>query len=299
MLAAVAGLGATGCLGRRSETVTDSPTTRSETTSDPTTPTDTATPTDTETATDTETPTETPLRFTIEGVSEIPRDESVVVYPPSLRSLLREAARTGDTLREAAGTFSYSPVPVLPTVETVELVSDDETAGTYRITGDGGTRYQLQAGAERATPPADATVTPVGDLTDPRRELAVAAITGEDAGVYPETRLGEWARTSFFGSYVAYDGQTYRGHERKQTDAAFFSRQVWYIVSLSPVETAADPLRIRLDPVPSGVRQLLDPYFDTRTEAKPLVANDPAVRAFVGDDPYLLTHTGRVHIRSD
>ena len=92
-----------------------------------------------------------------------------------------------------------------------------------RPSGWGGCQ-ELLVGAERSDPPSDATVTAVTDLPEANRDLAVATIEdgSGDARVYSETELGEWVRGSFFGCHYRYEGETCRGYEVQQTDAAFF-----------------------------------------------------------------------------
>ena len=51
----------------------------------------------------------------------------------------------------------------------------------------------------------------------------------------------------------------YRGHERQQTDAAFFSNEVWYVASVTPTDdTPDDAPTLHLDPLPTAARRVID-----------------------------------------
>lgn len=289
LLASLATLGLAGCLD---EAPDDSETAGRTPTGSPTTG---RTPSESPTDRPTSDSTATPPRVIVERIDAFPRGEPVVVYPDALREWLARAAR-GETVRATDGTFTYDPQPILPGVSTVTLTDDEAVAGRYRCEIQGGTYYERQLTATPADPPADATVTPVATLSDPRRELAVAAIDGEYPFVEPQSRLGEWVRTAFFGGYYTHDGQTYRGREAQQTDAAFFATTVWYVLSLTGADTTdATPLQLSLRPVPTAVHRLLDPYFEGETDT-PLVVRDPTARQFFADPTLLVTHTGRYRI---
>ncbi|MFB6194161.1 MAG: hypothetical protein ABEI75_03755, partial [Halobaculum sp.] len=291
--AGVATTAVAGCAGGASdETAADRDRTGTATA------TDTQTPTETEQPTDSETPTAAGTRLRLTFVSSVPSDARARVYPAALREWLRTVATTDRTLRVFDRTHVPNPDPIWPAIDGVEL--DGEAAGTYRLDATGGTRYHVLVGAERADPPDDATVTPVSALPEPRRETATAAIRDEGPRVYPETRLGEWVRTQFFGGYYALDGEPYRGHEVSQTDAAFFSHRVWYVVRAEPADPA-DPLSLGLDPIPDPVRRIVDPVLDDSVSARTLTtdpATDPAVRGFAADTRYLCTHTARFRVET-
>lgn len=226
----------------------------------------------------------------------------MVVYPTDLRATLRAAATGDGPVRAPGSAFVYAPEPLLPGVDTVELVDPSgEASGVYDVDCRGGIRYRLAVGARRATPPPTATVTPVTDLSSERRDLVVAAIAGDHPDVYPETELGEWVRESFFGGYVSYRGTTYRGRERPQTDAAFFSTEVWYILALSPTTDATDPLVFDLSPVGDGVRTVLDPLLEERDKHRPEYTHafetvPDAAAAFFADTDRLLTQTSALGV---
>lgn len=282
-LAGVAGVTATGvagCLG--DGTGSGAPTT-----------------TDTDSRTGTATPTataSTTRRLVVEAVDLTGlADGQLTVYPPALRWWLRDAA-TGETVRGHDGTYLYTPEPVLPQLDSVRLETPDgDVDGTYDVTADGGTRYQLIVGADPVDPPADATVTAVEELPADRRELAEAAIDPEEyVTVYHETELGEWVREDFFGGYFEHDGEIYRGTEVQQTDAEFFSKTVWCILSLSPAADADDPAALRLPEIDPSVRDVVDELLGERTrneDRTALVIDDPpdAVVSFAEETDYLLT----------
>lgn len=247
-------------------------------------------------ATGERTRTERGTRVRLTAVTRIPPDATAVVYPPALREWLATAATTDRRLRVFDETHVPNPDPIWPDVTAVTL--DGAASGTYRLDATGGTRYELLVGADRVDPPDDATVIPVAELSDARREVTLAAIRGERARVFPETRLGEWVRTTLFGGYVRHDGDTYRGFERRQTDAAFFSDRVWYVLRAERAEPP-DPVSLTLDSVPDAVRDLLDPLLADSKADRTLTtppSDDPAVRAFAADTAYLCTHTRRFRV---
>jgi len=215
----------------------------------------TPTGTDTSTPTPTGTPSGT-VRLVPSARGEA-LDGPLAVYPTDLREELLLAAETSEPVRGHAVAAAYeAPRPVVTGFETVELVGTDGVDGTYAVTGEGGTRYELQVGLERAEPPADATVTDIGDLFAERASFLRTALDGA-ATVYPETRRGEWVRHAVFGGYFRIDGATYRGFERQQTDAAFFSEEVWYVLGLSRSTATADR-RLRFPEIPRDVRGTVD-----------------------------------------
>lgn len=260
-------------------------------------------------------PTTTDSPATTEGIEELRldfvRDVStieapVTVYPADLQSWLREAASTGETIRAYVETGVYVPEPVLPAFEYVRLDTpegDGEIDGFYELTAEGGTRYDLLVGASAVEEvPEDATVRPVADLPAERRELVTLAIEGSnDARVFPETELGEWVRHEFFGGYYSFEGETYLGAEVQQTDAAFFSTEVWYVLTLSPIaeSEATTPATVRLPAIDASVRQVVDGLLPDEAGEAGAAANataevdslPEAVVQFAVETDYLLTHT--------
>jgi hypothetical protein len=311
-LATIAGAGATG--GLAGCLATDEETTHG-------TGTDGATSTDrpalTAGASTTERPS-TEARIRLSAVDEIPTDAAAVVYPPALREWLRRAAERSGPVRGVDDAFVYAPEPVLEGVDRVRLVGSAAVEGTYDLSVDGGPRYDLLVGAEPVDEqPANASVIPSGTLSPARRDLVERAVDeGRRATVVPETPLGEWTRTAFFDGYVRHDGTLYRGYEVQQTDAAFFSTRVWYVLSLSPIEstatteeatktttaatasseTAPAPLTLRIASIPTGFVDRVDPLLAERTKDQPEMLSDPAnlsadVERFTAETAYLLTHT--------
>lgn len=242
------------------------------------------------------TPAETRVRLT--ATEGAPSEGSVAVYPPKLREWLRTAAASDSPIRGHDEAFVYTPEPVLERFERVELAGSD-TSGVYELTVDGGTRYDLVVGAEAVDDP-DGQVTPITSLTDDRRTLVERAIDdGERATVVPESPLGEWVRTAFFGGYVSHEGQVYRGYEVEQTDAAFFSTEVWYVLSLSAGTADAQsegPATLDLTPLPDWFGTLVESELGEQEGQIREVLSEPtrlsadAVRV-VEETEYLLTHT--------
>ncbi|WP_152041927.1 hypothetical protein [Salinigranum salinum] len=300
VLASVASLGSTaglaGCLGPAGGDT--NPSTVRQSTADRTTrSTDGVTTTAKTTQTTSTMPTKGRVRLrTVDGV---PRDAPVVVYPSRLRAWLQRAATSEETVRGHDEAFVETPEPVLSGVDHVELAGPSDVSGTYATTVDGGTRYDRLVGAERVdAPPETATVTPLDALLPARRRLVERAIDdGRRATVVPESRLGEWARTRFFDGYVSREGVVYRGYEVQQTDAAFFSTTVWYVLSLSPTtDEPADVVTLRLAAVPDSFVRIVEPHLverspderDVRSEHRELSGD---VVRFVDRTEYLLTHT--------
>jgi len=242
----------------------------------------------------TDTPTGGVLRLT---PADLPAGGTAVVYPADLQEWLREAASTDTTLRVHAAAAVERPVPPLPSFDRVRFEDpDEEVTGWYAVQAEGGTRYRYKADATEVTPPDDATITPVADLEADQRNLAVAAITDDIDGrdFYPETELGEWARTEFFGGYVRYNGTVYQGREFQQTDAGFFSTECWYILSLEGVSGGEGPTLVLAD-IDRDIRETVEGLLDDRDlphESATLDADGApasAVRFFENTD-YLLTH---------
>ena len=254
--------------------------------------------------TSTSTPTAPPESLVLERVD--PSDPTLTVYPKSLVSLLRSAARSPDPVRTHADTFVYAPEPVLQTFDTVELVDPSGAAsGVYEVSGEAGIRYEMLLTAEPSDPSEDASVTPVSSIPEQHRELVVDAITGEGRpSVYPESESGEWVRTQFFGEYVSYEGTIYQGAELEQTDAAFFSTTAWYILSLTPVEEDDDAVTLRLADIDPAVRASLDTALgDWRKDRRgPVIGpgrTTDSMAAFASETDGLLIHTHAFDVRME
>lgn len=265
--------------------------------------TDSPSPTDSESATPTHSPTPSG-RFSLTPTDPGAAAESVTVLPADLRAWLRDAATADTTVREHAGVDfapavqTYEPIPPLSAFERVDI--DDpggDAGGRYELAVEGGVRYDLLVGAEEVSPPDDAEVTPIAELSGARRELALAAVGAEsdrDRRVFPETELGSWARTSFFGGYYRHDGTTYRGHEVQQTDAAFFSNRVWYVLSASATDREPSATLV-LEEVDSRVRAIVDDLRSEHQTIEPMARRvegetAAALEAFADGGTLLLTH---------
>lgn len=251
--------GGAGCLSNPNGTPTDTryPSDGEPTGSqgEPPSPTDSATP-------GTPVSTNERLTLTVHPVDEAPTPFRA--YDPRLADWLTRAAG-GETVRANADVQFYVPEPIVPAFDAVELVDAGDADGTYTVEAEGGTRYHILAGAKAVDDvPSDAEVVQYADLAADRQELVRLAVEGSpDARFYPETALGEWARHAFFGGYVEYDGQVYRGHEVQQTDAAFFSTRVWTILRLTPTDSpASTPATISLAPTPEQVRTRVDQGYE-------------------------------------
>ncbi|MBP1986960.1 hypothetical protein [Halolamina salifodinae] len=242
-------------------------------------------------------------RLTLDPVPPTEADEPLTVLPDDLRRWIRQAA-DGTTVRGHAGSYvypiqqSYEPIPPLTAFDRVRIDDPDSgDSGSYDVDADGGVYYERAVGAEAVSPPADAEVTPVSELPNERRELALAAIGAENGGaprVEPQTALGSWVRTEFFGGYYSHEGTTYRGHEVQQTDVAFFATEVWYVLSLSPTETEAATTLTPAAPE-ERARMIID---DLRSEHETVERmerdveglNAGAAETLAAAHPYLLTH---------
>ena len=249
----------------------------------------------------TDTPTDTPApSLTLEAVEPPlagPEVEPrvVTVYPESMALALRRAARIEGVYRSHARAFVEAPEPFWTRYGVVRLTGPQNTAddGDYEMDAEGGIRYELHVGADRVTPSEDVDPTPVSDLSEDRRELALDAIDYPGGRVYPETALGEWVRTEWFDGYWAYEGTVYRGKEIQQTDAAFFSDQVWATVEMR--ETVGHPqVTFELRAPGDEVRDALDPVFAERQKHhRTATLDDPpaAVREYLEPTDLLATHT--------
>ncbi|ELZ29253.1 hypothetical protein C475_03514 [Halosimplex carlsbadense 2-9-1] len=302
-LLAAALAGTAGCLGNGGDaTVTDlgsgagdGDLTATPTATGPPTVTDRRT-TDRRTAT---APRTTPAPSLVLDSVEPTGDASLTVYPPKLASILREAAAGDGPVRAVADAFVYAPVPVVPSFDAVAI--DDphgDAGGTYAVDCEGGTYHEMTLQAEEVPSEEADDPTPVSSFRAPYRELVVDALTEPAARtqVAPQTERGEWVREHFFGEYVAYEGQTYRGRAVHPTDAVFFSTEVWYVCSLSPVDDADDSVRLRLPEIDPAVRNTVDGALEewSKNERAPAAAGPPldeSVRAFADGTDRILTHT--------
>lgn len=242
-------------------------------------------------------------RLTLDLVDPTGSEKPLTVLPDDLRGWLRQAA-TGTTVRSHADSYvypvqqSYEPIPPLTAFDQVRIDDPDSGAGgSYDVDADGGVYYERVVGVEAVSPPADAEVTPVSELSGERRELALVAIGAENGGaprVEPQTALGVWARTEFFGGYYSHEGTTYRGHEVQQTDVAFFATEVWYVLSLSPTESET-ATTLHLAAPEARARMLLDELRSEherveRIERDVEGLNAEAAETLAAEHPYLLTH---------
>jgi hypothetical protein len=252
-----------------------------------------------------------PAQFGLTHTDPAAVDAPAVVYPPDLRTWLRDAAAGEEPIRVHGTAPVSAPMPILTSLSAVDLPaavgggSTDGERRLYAVRGEGGTRYDLLVGAEAVeSVPGDAEPTPVGDLSEPRRDIVSRAISEQSrATVVPETRLGEWVRTEFFDGYVEREGTVYRGYEIRQTDAAFFSEEFWLVVSLVPVPESEAPTpvtRLAFPEIPEAVRSAIDPVRSKTKQAKSVttttVEDDAAVREFAAAHDFLLTHTALFEI---
>ncbi|WP_435360847.1 hypothetical protein [Haloarchaeobius sp. DFWS5] len=221
--------------------------------------------------------------------------EPIHVLSTGLRDLLVAAARSGETHRATFDRGVRSPPnPVLPAHPTVRLRGVDESvADTYDLAVEAGAHYELQLSAERVDDvPADADVTGPENLSGDQRALVHDAVRGDHPTVTPETELGSWVRHEFLDSYVRFDGNVYGGYEVQQTDSAFFSDTVWYVLSLSPASDAENPTVLDCSSIDTEVRDRLSSVVgDAGSFPKTISSPSDSMRAFAQDDPLVTTHT--------
>ncbi|WP_415379707.1 hypothetical protein [Halosimplex sp. TS25] len=301
-LLAAAATGVAGCLDRGDEgTPTGEPSTEVPTATSEATATDPSVATRTETAAEepSETPTPSPVEPSlvlapVEPSSAVP----LTVYPTELVEILRDAATSGETVRASAEAFVYAPTPVLPRFDAVKLVDPEgDAGGVYEVDAEGGPRHEMYLDAEESSVPDGESATPVSAFPEAYRDLVVDALeeSSERPSVYPETETGEWVRQHFFDEYVRHEGTTYRCREVHATDAVFFSTEAWYVLSLSPVEEAADPPTLRLPDVDPAVKGRVDPALSAwkKTSGEPAVVPPTfgaAIREFGTETDRILTH---------
>jgi hypothetical protein len=230
-------------------------------------------------------------------VVDDPVDGRSVVYSEQLDSWLRRAARSEGPIRVTAETSFPTPEPVMTRFESVVLETGDEALdGTYAVDCEGGTRYDVLVGAQSVDAvPENATVTPLSALPDRRREFALAAIGDERVTVHPETPLGEWVREEWFDGHFRHEGTVYRGKEVQQTDAAFFSEELWMTLELSerPGSDVDGPALSLVGPDPT-VQEFLDralaDWEPNDDEALATTDELPeSVRSFAAETDHLLT----------
>jgi hypothetical protein len=258
-------------------------------------------PTHTSSPTPTPTPTPEPVvEFTVVRDGFDALDAPAVVYPPNLRGWLRTAARRDEPVRAHGTASQYAPEPLLAGVEGLTLAAEEQdVAGTFRAEIAGGPYYEYLIGAERVdSPPPDATVTDLDALAAPTRDLAARAIDG-NVRVEPQTVAGQWYLGEWIGSYYRTDGRVYRGIEVQQTDAGFFSTDAYYVLDLSPDESASGPT-LDVRPVPGAVRSALDDGLARGVEKLPGTSSPSftvgpnlpgAALSFARETDYVLTHT--------
>jgi len=233
----------------------------------------------------------------------LPTDRPVRVHPEPLSSLLERGATTDERVRATGSIRLTGQPPLLSGERTVGLAGDNVEDGPYELDIDGGLLYEWLLGAATVEdPPTDAEIVDVDALTDDRRTLALAAIEGDRATVEPQTPLGTWARTEFVGGYVRHEGTVYRGRERQQTDAAFFSEEVWYVASVTPTDAVPDDApTLHLDPLPSAARRAVDDLLgDWASTLDPVETDvsglDDRSRQAIAETDRLLTHVAVLEV---
>ena len=92
---------------------------------------------------------------------------------------------------------------------------------------------------------------------------------------------------------ITSNGTVYRGREVRQTDAAFFSRECWYVLSLALTDDGPAP-SLSLASVDDAVREALDGMLAERGPHE-AVSRDAAglprpLLRFVAEADYVLTH---------
>ncbi|MFB6139066.1 MAG: hypothetical protein ABEJ26_01365 [Halosimplex sp.] len=308
--------GTAGCLEGDGETPTAEPTGDPEggsSTDVPAeTPRETPTPAPTRSSTATDGSSETATEGSTETATETTAGPHLVldpvdpadgppltVYPTKLASMLRKAATGDGPVRERAGAFVYAPDPLLPGFDAVQIVDPvGDASGTYEVDAEGDPYYMMTLRAEEVPAEEADEPTPVSELPAEYRDFVVSVLadSGDRRRVEPQTERGEWVREHFFGEYVEYDGQVYLGKAIHPTDAVFFSTEVWYVLSLSPVEDADEPVTLRLPDIDTQVREAVDEALDewSKNDGGPALAGPPfgdAVREFAADTERILTHT--------
>ena len=241
----------------------------------------------------------------VEDRGEVWHTGLVAIYPTDLTGWLREVATHDRTLRKHVSTAQEMPDPPLQVLGDVRFVGLDdapfvedagEITGSYDLDVEAGPYYEMVLDAEPADPPADAAVTPVENLVDQHREVAIAAIEdGEDDTdanrVYTDTDLAEWARETFVGSYYRYDGDTYRGDEVQRTDVTSTTTEAWYELSASPGREGDDDTALLLPDLVERARTELD-AARVGDHTDDLVIEDPpeSLAAFADRIAMLVTH---------
>lgn len=239
------------------------------------------------------TPTTAAPGVTVDTVEPTAVDGPVRVLPVGLRRLLVEAARGDEPARgEFDVRVSIPPAPALLDVGTVELRGTDGVDGTYAVDVEGGNSYRRQYVAEPASSvPEDATVVDAASLPADRREFVRAAVEEHDVRVEPQTELGSWARRTFDGGYVRFEGAVYAGREEEQTDAGLLTGTVWYVLSLAPTDDATDATVLDCSPVDAdAVDALVDVVARDGRYPKTVDAPGAELRSFASATDYCTLH---------
>lgn len=230
-------------------------------------------------------------------LDEVPSGPSLRVYPWALARLLERGADADGPVRTHDRALLEGQRPLLPRFSAVRFAGERVPDGAYALDLSGGPRYRwLFAATAVEAPPEGATVLGVSDLPADRRALALEAIEGDRPSAYPETPLGTWARTAFVGGYLRHEGTVYRGRELRQTDAAFFAEDVWYVGRVAPTdEVSADAPRLLLDPLPRPARRVVDDLLAAWAEQLDPVETDvsdldESARAALAATDGFLTH---------
>lgn len=244
-----------------------------------------------------DTATDAAITLRLSAADGIPEDVPVRVHPRALAAFLERGAASGDTVRTHDAAILRGRSPVLPTAAAARLSGETVEDGRYALDVSGGPRYEWIFGATPVDdPPADAEVLDVSTLAAERRSLVLEAIHDGRPRAYPETPLGTWARTEFVGGYVRYDGTVYWGREIRQTDAAFFAEEVWYVGTVTPSESGTGTVpHLHLDPLSGDARAAVDDLLAAwAKQLGPVEADvsglDESARAALAETDTLLTH---------
>lgn len=205
------------------------------------------------------------------GVSaEGTRPQALPGRPPSAAT---EGPPRDEPVRAHGTASQYAPEPLLAGVAGLTLAADEsDVAGAFDAEIAGGPYYEYLIGAER--------------------------VDG-NGRVEPQTVAGQWYLGEWIGSYYRTDGRVYRGIEVQQTDAGFFSTDAYYVLDLSPDESASGPT-LDVRPVPGAVRSALDDGLARGVEKLPGTSSPSftvgpnlpgAALSFARETDYVLTHT--------
>lgn len=247
----------------------------------------------------------------VEDPREVWTTGLAAVYPTDLIGWLREVASRDRTLRKRVATSKEMPDPPLQVLRRIRFVElndvpfVDDTGGItgyYDLDIEAGPYYEMIFDADPSDPPSGAVLDPVESLEDERREFVIAAIedSTEESRVYSDTDLAEWARESFVENYYRYEGETYRGHEVRQPDAASSSSEAWYELAASPSREYDDATYLLLPDLIETVRAELD-ATGVPERVDELVVEEPSVSlvAFADQISMLITHLTIFRMRSE